>query len=169
MTRIASILLGALMLAFGFIIVLETRRGDTPADQLPPVRPHGSAASAVAGAAAHTQAGDHVEQWVGTILARPLFEASRRPPAATVQVATTPVLPRVAGVLVSATGKSVIFAATADQRPVVAGEGARVGAFTITSIAPGQVTIAGPDGIRVLQPTFDSAAPTVSRPTASGS
>jgi hypothetical protein len=90
------------------------------------------------------------------LLARPLFEPGRRPPVtAQAAVAAAPVVvPRVTGVLVTGTERSAIFAVPGESRSQVAGEGGRVGAFTVLSIAAGQVTLLGPTGTLVLRPAF---------------
>ncbi len=92
------------------------------------------------------------------ILARPLFSPGRRPVAPNVVAEAAPpasVLPRLTGVLVTAAGKSAIFAA--EPRATVVQEGGRLGRFTVRSIRPGQVVVAGPDGLRTLQPSIDAS------------
>lgn len=95
------------------------------------------------------------------ILARPLFSPNRRPPAAGVAApdAPPPSLPRVAGILMDGSQRSVIFATADGVRPVVLNVGGEVNGFRVQSIEDGQVTLLGPDGPRVLHPTFDQAAP----------
>jgi len=108
-------------------------------------------------AAAPLVLGDSRQAQVDDILARPLFVASRRPAAAVAGPAAAPVnLPRLAAVLVNGPSRSVIFAAAEGGRPVVAQEGAQIGAYTVQAIEAGQVTLAGPGGTRVLRPTFDA-------------
>jgi hypothetical protein len=68
-------------------------------------------------------------------------------------------LPRITGIVVMPDRKSVIFAAVGEGKPTVAGEGGKLGAFVIQSIEPGGVTVSGPDGSRVLRPSFNSSAP----------
>lgn len=105
---------------------------------------------------------NQVARWAEIALARPLFSPGRRPPAVTHGAAPAaeapPALPRVAGVMVTPAGRRVIFSAK-DAKPVVVGEGGRVGAFTVQSIRAGQVTVEGPGGVRVLGPSFDPEAP----------
>ena len=99
---------------------------------------------------------DDTPKDVVKILARPLFSPGRRPLAPDVVAEATPaaaVLPRLAGVLVTAAGKSAIFAA--EPRATVVQEGGKLGRFTVRSIEPGQVVVAGPDGLRTVQPSFD--------------
>jgi len=68
-------------------------------------------------------------------------------------------LPRLSGVLLSGGNRSVIFAAPDGGRPTVVAEGGQVAGYTVQSIEPGRVTLAGPDGTRVLRPSFDPRAP----------
>lgn len=102
-------------------------------------------------------------------LRRPLFSPDRRPPPpAAVAVAAGPraepvAVPRLTGIILSSGSRSAIFAG--DPAPVVAQEGGRVGTFTVRSIGPGQVVLAGPDGNHLLRPSF-SNAPAATRPAA---
>jgi hypothetical protein len=103
---------------------------------------------------------DHTSQWIETILARPLFTPDRRPPAQP-HIAAAPrapvILPRLAGVLVSPAGKAAIFAANG-AKPTVVCEGGQLGQYTVQSIEAGHVTLRGPDGAVVMQPTFEATA-----------
>ncbi len=107
-------------------------------------------------AAALPLARDGRQELVDAILARPLFVASRRPAAVAAGPAAAPAnLPRLAGILLNGGSRSVIFAGAGNGRPVVAHEGAQVGAYTVQSIEAGQVTLSGPSGAQVLRPSFD--------------
>jgi hypothetical protein len=104
-------------------------------------------------------AADHSTEWTATILARPLLSPDRRPPAETEANAGNGMsngLPRLSGVVVGPFGRSAIFAADGDK-PVVALEGGRVGAWTVRSIAGGTVEVTGPGGARTLHPSFQSS------------
>lgn len=94
--------------------------------------------------------------WEAMILERPLFNRDRRP-VATPGVAggAAPGLPRLAAVVVHPTGRTATFVPADGGKPVVAREGTRVGGFTVQAIQAGQVTVLGPDGVRVLHPSFD--------------
>lgn len=104
-----------------------------------------------------------IARWAATSLARPLFSPGRRPPkvAAAPGVGVASHLPRVAGIMVTPAGRRAIFAEKG-TKPLVLGEGGQVAGFTVQSIQAGQVTVRGPEGVRVLSPTFDpdAAAPT---------
>jgi hypothetical protein len=43
-------------------------------------------------------------------------------------------------------------------KPIVAEEGSRIGPYLLRTIEPGQVTVIGPNGLRVLQPAHDPKA-----------
>jgi hypothetical protein len=104
---------------------------------------------------------DHTEEWAQTSLARPLFSRDRRPTPVAAKAGGGPVvtaLPRLTGVLVGPFGRRAIFAATAGGKPSVIEEGGSLGPYKVEAIAPGHVTIAGPEGEHELQPAFDAAA-----------
>ncbi len=103
---------------------------------------------------------------LATILARPVFSPSRQPadeqppapPAPPPPPAPPFRLPRLAGVMVGAFGRSAIFAgASQADKPVVAGIGARLGPYEVVAIGAGAVTLRGPQGDEVLSPGFDGA------------
>ena len=100
----------------------------------------------------------HADEWVQTVLARPLFNRDRRPADAPAAVAageaSTP-LPRLTGARISPAGRRAIFAGADGGRPVVVGEGDSVAGYTVQAISPGAVTLQGPDGQRSVSPTFD--------------
>ena len=107
---------------------------------------------------------DQAARWAATILARPLFSPGRRPPAAAAAPgAAPPALPRVAGIMVTPAGRRAIFAEKG-TKPLVLGEGGQVSGFTVQSIQAGQVTVRGPEGVRVLSPAFDSEPPAPASP-----
>ncbi len=93
------------------------------------------------------------------ILARPLFDPNRRPVEA--EAGSTPALdglPRLAGVLVSPTGRIAIFAAASKGSPISLSEGGKIGPFIVENISAGQVVVKGPDGTRTLHPSFAPVA-----------
>ena len=105
--------------------------------------------------------------WVSTILDRPLFSPTRRPaPGAAASTIAGVGPPRLSGVLISGLQTRAIFAGPAGEKGVVAGEGARVGAYVVQSIGIGVVTLVGPEGTLVVRPTFDAAARSVTEPPA---
>jgi hypothetical protein len=150
MTRLSGLLLVCAGLAG--IIALEI--SNAPSGDVAP--PQTRAATAIA----HTPqpATNRTLDWVTAVLARPLFSPDRRPAADAASVAgsSLPGLPRLAGILVGPFGRSAIFAADG-SKPIVVQEGGRVGAYTVRSIEVAQVQIVGPDGVQVLNPSFDQA------------
>ncbi len=100
-----------------------------------------------------------LQTWVPVILSRPLFSANRRPSpktAAGTTDAKVTALPRLAGVLVSSSGRSAIFAGPQGGKPITATEGNRIGAFLVQVIEAGRVTVLGPNGPLTVHPAFDS-------------
>ncbi len=141
---LAVVLLGALGLELG------AASGNDAAVSLTP-----SSIPALPGARRSMPASPNAA-WQATILERPLFNRDRRP-VATPGVAggQAPGLPRLAAVVVHPTGRTATFVPADGGKPVVAREGTRVGGFTVQAIQAGQVTVLGPDGVRVLRPSFD--------------
>jgi hypothetical protein len=93
-----------------------------------------------------------------------LFNRDRRPtppdaPSASGGPATPDGLPRLTGVMVGPFGRSAIFAAPEGGKPTIVNEGSNVGVYTVSNIGPGEVTVEGPEGTRVLHPMFDPNAP----------
>jgi general secretion pathway protein N len=100
-----------------------------------------------------------VGQRVATILARPLFSPDRRPIGASGEA--EPGLARLTGIMLTAGGKAAIFAGPSDGQPVVVSEGGHLGRYELAAIDADGVTVIGPDGQRVLHPTFDPKPPAV--------
>jgi hypothetical protein len=148
--------LGAVVaLAVGLVAIIGWEVGGAPpagvTSSPPPAAPAASPASA--------PAVDREREWVATVLARPLFSPDRRPSpeAAAVATAGPNGLPRLTGTLVAPFERSAIFAA-AGRDPIVVHEGARIDAYTVMSIEAGQVRLRGPEGTRILHPTFQPGA-----------
>ena len=115
---------------------------------------------------------------VAPILARPLFNPSRRPvvtavAAVSAAAAAAPtILPRLTGVMIGNGQATAIFAGPPNGRSLVVTEGGWVGRYQVRSIRTGQVILAGPDGPAFVRPTFapsQTAPPGSSAPvTAAG-
>jgi hypothetical protein len=104
---------------------------------------------------------DHTDEWVATVLGRPLFSRDRRPTPMVAKAggeAPMSSLPRLTGVMVGPFGRNAIFAGPDGGKPITLAEGATLGVYTVQSIAPGRVTVSGPDGVRELEPSYDAVA-----------
>ncbi len=170
---VAPVLLVLAAAALGGIIALELGQRLPDGDIMVPA----TASLPVSAAPASTPAGetDDAGRRIAEVLARPLFSPGRRPAA---QAAARPApaaapLPRMTGVIVTPAGRRAIFVNGAGKAVVVM-EGGRIGAYDVQSIEAGRVTLAGPDGQRVVAPAFDpkpaprTAAPAPGLPGYSG-
>jgi hypothetical protein len=166
MTRaVFALLVGAALTLFvtiGFELDGSSGQANTVGDA-----PAGTNSPALPGRALDTH--DSGQALAATILARPLFNRDRRPPAAPGVAALPPNdLPRLAGILVSPFGNTAIFAAVDGGKPMVVSEGSHVGQFVVKSIDLSQVMMIGPEGQRLLHPSFDGASAPLP-PVATGS
>ena len=146
----AAGLIGAIALGIGSVAG-EDGNGRAAVPNLPPPTPIAARASGGGNAALAGTA---------TILARPLFSSSRRPPAKVAGPAIDPAkpMPRLTGVVVSPIGRFALFANVGGGRPLVMSEGDHLGAAVIEAIVAGEVTVRGPEGAVVLRSTFDENA-----------
>jgi len=106
-----------------------------------------------------TSTSEQRQQRVVSMLARPLFASDRRPHAAAkVAARAAAVLPRLTGILIYGGVRRVLFARVDGEKPMAVSEGAEVANFRVQKIDAEQVTLLGPDGPRVVRPTFDPQA-----------
>ena len=155
MSRRAALALGATALVLAGVLRWQVQ--DEVAAEAPPLPPVEAHVDGIASPAALDRTAE-----VTKITARPMFEPSRRPAMDGAVAAAAPVartVPRVTGVVVSATDRSAIFASPGAGAATVAREGGRVGEYTVKTIAAGQVTLMGPDGPLLLRPVFDRNRP----------
>jgi hypothetical protein len=142
--------LACLAIALSGIIAIEAaphkRRGLAPlpvdVTRLGPVVPQG---------------GDirQVQTWADIILARPLFEPSRRPPAAAPGPGTSgPGFPRLTGIIIMPQQREAIFAVPGKTQPIVVTAGSRLNGVLIKSIEPGAVVVVDAAGARMIRPSF---------------
>ena len=143
---------------------LATEPALVPAAVIAPVSAPNAAVSAVpaAASAASNEA----------LLRRPLFSQTRRPPdvagPAAVAAGAAEPLPRMTAILIDGPNRRAIFAGGSGGKATVVVEGGHVGAFTVQSIDPRQVTLVGPGGPRTLRTAFDpTLAPPAAVPTSS--
>jgi hypothetical protein len=119
--------------------------------------PPSAPATLVVPAGTPAPAGGDIGQWASTILARPLFNASRRP----IQQAVTDIdttLPRLSAIIVSGGVRSAVFD-QGGEKPLVLTAGGEIGAYRLESIAPDNVDLLGPGGQITLRPQFATTAP----------
>lgn len=129
-----------------------------------PAAPGARLAPAIPTAVADAAADAAIGQWGDTALARPLFSPSRRP-AAQAGTDTDGSLPRLSAIIITAGGKSAVFAADG-QKPQVVAEGGEIGGYRLQSIAPDKVDMLGPDGAITLRPQFSTPAAATAAPAA---
>lgn len=150
MNRLGLAWVGMAALGLGAVIAGEISGGGAVAP-VPPVPP---SAYSNAAASAHVLPGTSEQHSVATILARPLFDSTRR--AAGVAVTSAGAL-RLSGVIVGPLGRQAIFEPTGGGKPVVVREGERVGNDVVRSIGPDLVLMVGTDGARALRPAYAGA------------
>jgi hypothetical protein len=94
--------------------------------------------------------------WADTVLGRPLFTVGRRPPKSSGGghlIANTG-FPRLAGIMITPSGKWAIFAPDGGKALVLSPGGALEDA-TVRTIHRDRVVVSGPKGEQVLWPTYD--------------
>jgi hypothetical protein len=135
---------------FAAILLLESRSdvGRTAASRPSVVKP----------AESHAVDNDEpaLRQAVAIALARPLFNASRRPPEAEPDEHSDTKLTdlRLTGILVTPNQHVAIFAKSNDK-PLVRSEGEMINDWHIDSIATYSVSLSGPAGTATLEPKAD--------------
>ena len=119
--------------------------------------------------AARRQQNPRIDELLTTILARPLFSSSRRPPqsaAAGASADSDLADTRLAGILTEPGRRIAIFAVSGDK-PLRVAEGDAVSGWRIESITPREVSLSGPTGTKTLQPKLDpNLAPPPNQPAA---
>jgi general secretion pathway protein N len=92
-----------------------------------------------------------VDRWADTVLARPLFNADRRPERADKGHAAG--LARLTGIIIAGSSRSAIFAAKG-QKPAVVSEGGEIGGYRLLRISYDSVELGGATGTLILHPQF---------------
>jgi hypothetical protein len=146
---LASALATALSLELNLGQPAEDATGIVPVRHVPKAQPR----------VASEDPEDHIDAWVATALARPLFSRDRKPTPAAPKGGGPALssLPRLTGVVVGSFGRIAIFASGGDQKPIAVSEGKTLGPYRVQTIVPGSVTVTGPDGERVVSLTADAA------------
>jgi hypothetical protein len=139
-------------LVFGAIVFIELQPAatDEPGRSELPGRPNMPPA-------VRRQQSAHLEELLATVLGRPLFSNSRRPPqtaandgGGTSDLADT----RLTGI-VTEPGRSIAIFAVNGAKPLKLTEGEAVSGWRIESITPREVALSGPGGAKTLMPKFD--------------
>jgi general secretion pathway protein N len=97
------------------------------------------------------------EELVATVLARPLFSSTRRPPQDAPSGAATDADlsdARLTAIVTTPGRRLAIFAVNGDK-PLKVAEGDAVSGWRIESITPREVSLSGPSGTKTLQPKLD--------------
>lgn len=148
------LLLGGCVL-FAAIVFVETRPASTPelsASAALPLPEEGSRRAPRQGLAGP---GRYAEM-VATILARPLFSSTRRPPASGGAAPTDTGLSdmRLTGIVTSP-GRRIAIFAPAGAKLLTVSEGDNLSGWRVESITADEVSLSGPEGTKTLQPKFD--------------
>ena len=148
--RLVLLLLVGGCLLFGAILIME-------------LAPAG-AEDAVVAEAARSDAPSQItrqqnprpEELLATVLARPLFSSTRRPPQDAPSGAADSDLSdaRLTGIVTTPGRRIAIFAVSGDK-PLKVAEGDAVSGWRIENITPREVSLSGPSGTKTLQPKLD--------------
>ena len=105
---------------------------------------------------ARAERGPPSEAIVAEILARPLFSATRRPPAKSEGATGDSGLAdtRLAGIVTTPGRRFAIFAPNG-AKPLIVNEGDTISGWHIDRITPREVSLTGPTGTKTLQPKID--------------
>jgi hypothetical protein len=150
-SRLAIYLLLTGCLVFGAIVFIELQPAATnePAPSELPRRPNMPPAV--------RQQSARLEELLATVLGRPLFSSSRRPPqtaandgGGTSDLADT----RLTGIITEP-GRSIAIFAVNGAKPLKLTEGEAVSGWRIESITPREVALSGPGGAKTLAPKID--------------
>jgi hypothetical protein len=161
-SRLAIYLLLAGCLVFGGIVFIELQPDatDEPAPSEVSRRPNMPSA-------VHRPQSARLEELLATVLGRPLFSSSRRPPqtaandgGGTSDLADT----RLTGI-VTEPGRSIAIFAVNGAKPLKLTEGEAVSGWRIESITPREVALSGPGGAKTLAPKNDPSLAAPSGPT----
>jgi hypothetical protein len=103
--------------------------------------------------------------YLSAVLARPLFQSDRRPFLNSAKV--EPSVGRLTAIMITENDKRLIFSGAPGGKPVVVTEGDHIGSDIVQSISTERASLAGPDGVKFIQPSFDEPEdPSVPKPQA---
>ena len=150
--RLAIYLLLAGCLIFGGVIVVDLE----PATD-DEVAVGASTAPTSAAVAVHRQPSTHLDELLATILSRPLFSGTRRPPQTAANDGPSGADlgdTRLTGI-VTEPGRHLAIFAVNGAKPLRLSEGEAVSGWRIESITPREVSLSGPGGTKTLEPKVD--------------
>jgi hypothetical protein len=157
------LILACVAIALGGLIAIESRPGKH--------RGHVAIAdNAIRRVPVAVHGGDRrqVQSWVDSILARPLFEPSRRPPPPVAGPGTAASgFPRLTGIIIMPQQREAIFAVPGKAQPVVVTAGSRLNGVLIKSIEAGWIVVVDAAGAQRVRPSFSTGTATAAVPSAS--
>ncbi|MBO0736924.1 MAG: hypothetical protein J2P48_10195, partial [Alphaproteobacteria bacterium] len=142
------LLVGCLVLGAIIFVELQPEAREDPAAA-------GIARRTDTGPAVRRQANPRIDDLVGTVLARPLFTSTRRPPQSASNGAADGLADARLTGIVTEPGRRVAIFAVKGEKPLSVAEGEAVNGWRIESITPSEVSLSGPTGTKTLQPKFD--------------
>lgn len=151
--RLAIYLLLAGCLIFGAIVFVELQpaTGDEPALSARTAQPQGPTS------AVPRQPSTRFDELMATVLARPLFSSTRRPPQSVANDSPSGAdlgETRLTGIVTEPGHHLAIFAVNGGK-PLRLTEGEDVSGWRIESITPREVSLSGPGGTKTLEPKTD--------------
>jgi hypothetical protein len=161
--RLAIYLLLAGCLVFGTIIFIELQPAtdDEPALSARAAQPQNAAPTVP------RQPSTRLDELLASVLARPLFSSTRRPPQNANDGPSAADLgdTRLTGIITEPGHRIAIFAVTGGK-PLRLTEGEAVSGWRIESITPREVSLTGPAGTKTLEPKLDPSLSANSAPPA---
>ncbi len=163
--RLTLILLLAGCVLFTGLVVAEITTSPAPETEIASAVP---ARAEPALPPSRPEVGAQFDAMMATILARPLFSATRRPPPRGDSPAADSSLDdtRLTGIVTEPGHRFAIFAPTG-AKPLTVSVGDTISGWRVESITPREVSLNGPSGTRTLQPKIDpNLVPPAPPPTA---
>ena len=150
--RLVIYLLLAGCLIFGAVVLLELEPAATETAARNEVSRRVDTTSA-----AHRQPSTRIDELLAMVLARPLFNSTRRPPqsAGNDSVVSSDLADTRLTGIVTEPGHHVAIFAVNGAKPLRLTEGEAVSGWRIESITPHEVSLSGPGGTKTLEPKLD--------------
>lgn len=141
------LLVGGCVLFAAIIVAELSGSGDDAPATKPPSRAEDAPAAGPGPAAP-------LDTLLATTLARPLFDATRRPSRSGGESVSAITDKRLAGIVIEPGQRLAIFAVDG-AKPLALSEGETVDGWRIESITPREVSLRGPNGTETFQPKLD--------------